>query len=37
LNLGFAYQKLRRPTAAKSEYDAACRLQSRFCGMTPKD
>lgn len=33
LNLGFAYQKLRRPTAAKSEYEVACRLQSRFCGV----
>jgi Tfp pilus assembly protein PilF len=33
LNLGFAYQKLHRSTAAKSEYDTACRLQSRFCGV----
>jgi tetratricopeptide (TPR) repeat protein len=33
LNLGFAYQKLRRPDAAKMEYAAACRLQSRFCGV----
>jgi Flp pilus assembly protein TadD len=33
LNLGFAYQKLRRPAAAKNEYDVACRLQSRFCGV----
>jgi len=37
LNLGYAYQKLHRPTAAKSEYDLACRLQSRFCGVAPSN
>ncbi len=36
LNLGFAYQKLKRPVAAKSEYDSACRLQNRFCGVAPR-
>jgi Tfp pilus assembly protein PilF len=37
LNLGFAYQKLRRPAAARNEYDDACRLQSRFCGVAPQN
>ena len=33
LNLGFAYQKLHEGKAAKDEYDAACRLQPRFCEL----
>ena len=33
LNLGFAYEKLHRPAAAKDEYAVACRLQNRFCGV----
>jgi tetratricopeptide (TPR) repeat protein len=37
LNLGYAYQKLHRPAAAKSEYELACRLQSRFCGVAPSN
>jgi Tfp pilus assembly protein PilF len=35
LNLGFAYHKLHQQKAAKAEYEAACRLQSKFCGSAP--
>jgi len=33
LNLAFAYQRREQQGAAASEYAAACRLESRFCGV----
>ena len=35
LNLGLAYQKLGQGAAAKKEYEEACRLQEKFCQLTP--
>ena len=31
LNLGFAYQRLSNPQAARKEYQEACRLEKKFC------
>ncbi|MFB3813076.1 MAG: sulfatase-like hydrolase/transferase [Terriglobales bacterium] len=36
LNLGFAYQQLNKFTEARSEYQAACRLEQGLCSMIPK-
>jgi arylsulfatase A-like enzyme/Tfp pilus assembly protein PilF len=37
LNLAYAYQKIGRSTAARAEYEAACKLQESFCQYLPKD
>ncbi len=31
LNLAYAYQRLKRSTAAKAEYETACRLDEKYC------
>jgi len=36
LNLAYAYQRLRRPTAAKAEYKAACHLEQKYCKFVPQ-
>jgi tetratricopeptide (TPR) repeat protein len=35
LNLAYAYQTLKRPVAARKEYETACRLQKTFCQYVP--
>ncbi len=35
LNLAYAYQISGKPTAARTEYKAACKLQANFCGYVP--
>jgi Tfp pilus assembly protein PilF len=37
LNLAYAYQRLNRPSEAKTEYAQACRLESKFCQYVPAD
>ena len=36
LNLGYAYQRLNQPVASKNEYDAACKLQQKYCELVPR-
>ena len=36
LNLAFALQRLQEPTAAATEYKAACKLEERFCEFVPQ-
>jgi Tfp pilus assembly protein PilF len=35
LNLAYAYQRLKKPTAAKTEYNAACQLEKKYCKFVP--
>jgi arylsulfatase A-like enzyme/Tfp pilus assembly protein PilF len=35
LNLGYAYQKQGRTLQAQGEYEAACRLETKFCQYVP--
>jgi choline-sulfatase len=35
LNLAYAYQTLKQPVAARTEYETACRLQKNFCQYLP--
>jgi choline-sulfatase len=35
LNLGYAYQRMGKNTVAKSEYHAACALQTKYCSLVP--
>jgi Flp pilus assembly protein TadD len=37
LNLGYAYDQLHKTTLARREYEEACRLKARLCGLvTPR-
>jgi Tfp pilus assembly protein PilF len=35
LNLAYAYQRMGQSTVAKSEYDAACALETKLCSLVP--
>jgi tetratricopeptide (TPR) repeat protein len=35
LNLGYAYQRMGQVAVAKSEYDAACSLEAKYCSLVP--
>ena len=35
LNLGYAYQQLKREKSAQEEYRQACALQAKFCSLIP--
>jgi protein O-mannosyl-transferase len=37
LNLSYAYQKLNRPADARTEYRAACKLDSKLCQYRPEN
>jgi Flp pilus assembly protein TadD len=37
LNLGFAYERLKRTAQAKTQYHEACRLKMEFCRITGRD
>jgi Tfp pilus assembly protein PilF len=36
LNLAYAYQHIGKISQARDEYAAACKLEAKFCGATPK-
>ncbi len=36
LNLAFALQRMQEPAAAATEYEAACKLEKRFCEFVPR-
>jgi choline-sulfatase len=37
LNLSYAYQKLNRPAEARTEYQTACKLDSKLCQYRPEN
>jgi choline-sulfatase len=37
LNLSYAYQKMHRPLEARTEYEAACKLDSKLCQYRPEN
>jgi Flp pilus assembly protein TadD len=37
LNLGFAYERMKRTAQARAEYQEACRLKAEFCRIVGRD